>query len=178
MAMNTLQYKSGYAALIGKPNVGKSTLLNRLVSVKIAATSKTPQTTRNKITGVCHFPEGQIILLDTPGIHRAKSKLNQTMVKTSLKVLDDVDLILFLIDSKRGLEVEDEYVLTQLNEVVTPKFLVLNKIDLISKPILLPLIEEIHSRRVFQEVIPVSALKEDGLKILSQRNQWEDYTHR
>ena len=104
-------YKSGYAAIIGKPNVGKSTLLNRLVSVKIAATSKSPQTTRNKITGVCHFDEGQIILLDTPGVHKATSKFNKIMVKASFKTYEDVDVIVFVMDAKQKFCEEDEYVL-------------------------------------------------------------------
>ena len=94
------KFKSGYAAIVGKPNVGKSTLLNHLVMRKIAATSRKPQTTRNKITGVVHFPGGQIILLDTPGIHKTTSQFNQLMVKASLSTYNDVDLILFVVDAK------------------------------------------------------------------------------
>ncbi|SVD17599.1 uncharacterized protein METZ01_LOCUS370453, partial [marine metagenome] len=93
------KFKSGYAAIVGKPNVGKSTLLNRLVMKKIAAISSKPQTTRNKITGVVHFHGGQIILLDTPGIHKASSQFNRLMVKASLNTYHDVDIILFVIDS-------------------------------------------------------------------------------
>ncbi len=169
-------YKSGYAALIGRPNVGKSTLLNRLISVKIAATSKTPQTTRNKITGICHFPGGQIILLDTPGIHRANSKLNRAMVKTSLSVLEDLDLILFLIDSQRGLEEEDKYVLGRLGQTRCTRILVLNKIDLVPKPHLLPLIEKLQKLGIFQDVVPVSALQNDGLDVMIEviRNHLPD----
>ena len=166
MKTESVAYRSGYAGLIGCPNVGKSTLLNRLVSVKLSATSKTPQTTRNKITGVCHLPGGQVILLDTPGIHRAKSKLNQAMVKTSLSVFDDVDLILFLIDSQRGLQKDDEYILDLFHQTAQPKILVLNKIDLVPKLRLLPLIEKFQDRAVFQNLVPISALKRDGLDIL------------
>lgn len=161
-------YKSGYASLVGKPNVGKSTLLNNLVSVKIAATADKPQTTRNKITGVCHFPGGQIILLDTPGIHESSAKLNQMMVKISLKALSDVDVVLFLIDAKNGVTEEDEYALKQLQFVTSPKILVLNKIDLIPKPMMLPLIESLSKREGFAEIVPISALQNDGLDVLVQ----------
>lgn len=161
------EYRSGYAALIGRPNVGKSTLLNALVSVKIAATSQSPQTTRNRITGVCHFEGGQIILLDTPGIHKAKSKLNQAMVKTAMSVFDDVDLVLFLVDAGRGVLEEDEYVLEILRKATTPAILVVNKIDLIPKPQILPLIADLQGRGIFQEVVPVSALRREGLDVLS-----------
>tara|TARA_B100000686_G_C16796088_1_gene982461 strand:+ start:705 stop:1604 length:900 start_codon:yes stop_codon:yes gene_type:complete len=160
-------YKSGFAALIGRPNVGKSTLLNQLVSEKIAATSKSPQTTRNKITGVCHFPAGQIILMDTPGIHKAKSKLNRTMVQTSLSVFGDVDVILFLIDALKGLEEEDEYALKALGDTVGSRILVLNKIDLIPKGELLPLIAQLRGLEGFLEIVPISAKKKDGLEVLT-----------
>lgn len=159
-------YKSGYVSIIGKPNVGKSTLLNRLVSEKIAATSDKPQTTRNKITGVCHFPEGQIILLDTPGIHKASSKMNRQMVKAALNTFNDVDVILFMIDVREKFCEEDEYVLQTMKGTRTPKTLVLNKIDLIPKPKLLPLIESLSRKEDFAEIVPVSALFNNGLDIL------------
>ena len=160
-------YKSGYAALIGRPNVGKSTLLNQLVSVKIAATSRSPQTTRNKITGVCHFPGGQIILMDTPGIHRAKSKLNRAMVQTSLSVFGDVDLILFLIDARSGIGEDDQYALETVGQASGSRILVLNKIDLTPKARLLPLIAQLKELKQFEEIVPVSALKRDGLDLLT-----------
>ncbi len=159
-------YKSGYAAIIGKPNVGKSTLLNRLVSVKIAATSKSPQTTRNKITGVCHFDEGQVILLDTPGVHKATSKFNKIMVKASFKTYDDVDVIVFVMDARQKFCEEDQYVLETLQKCKVEKILALNKIDLVPKAELLPLIEEMSGLGEFTDIVPISALKDDGMDVL------------
>lgn len=163
MSKTETPFKSGYASLIGRPNVGKSTLLNRLVARKIAAMSAKPQTTRNKITGVVHLPGGQIVLVDTPGIHESKTKLNRAMVKASYSTYNDVDLILFLIDASRGFTEEDEYVLQSMHGVTTPKILILNKIDLVIKPDLLGLMDKMHKRSLFEEIIPISALKRDGL---------------
>ncbi|MBT5470054.1 MAG: GTPase Era [Nitrospina sp.] len=159
-------FRSGYASIIGRPNVGKSTLLNRLVAQKVAATSNRPQTTRNNITGVVHLPNAQIILVDTPGIHSSKRALNEMMVKASLSTFSDVDLILILIDALEGFIEEDEFVLKSLEHTQAPKILVINKIDLIEKPNLLTLISEAHGRSIFKEIIPVSALKDDGMEPL------------
>ena len=159
-------FKSGYASIVGRPNVGKSTLLNGLVAQKVAVTSNRPQTTRNKITGVVHLPDAQIILVDTPGIHSSKRALNEMMVQASLSTYADVDLILVLIDAVEGLRDEDEFVLKSLKHTSTPKILVINKIDLIEKPKLLSLISQAHDRSIFKEIIPVSALKDDGMKPL------------
>jgi GTP-binding protein Era len=161
-------FKSGYAAIIGKPNVGKSTLLNNLVMRKIAATSHKPQTTRNKITGVVHFPGGKIILLDTPGIHKASSQFNQLMVKASLSTYKDVDIILFVVDAKQGFAENDMFVLDTLRGINSPKILIINKIDIASKPDLLSLIAEADEKFDFREIIPVSALQSDGLEDLGQ----------
>ncbi|MEE9258539.1 MAG: GTPase Era [Nitrospinaceae bacterium] len=160
-------FKSGYAGIVGKPNVGKSTLLNQLVAKKIAAISNKPQTTRNKITGVVHFPGGQIILLDTPGIHKASSKLNRALVKTSRATFNDVDLILFMIDAKQGFCESDGYALDLLKRAKPPKMLIINKIDLVAKPGLLKLIDEMSRKSAFVEIVPVSALNSDGLDILT-----------
>ena len=159
-------FKAGYASIIGRPNVGKSTLLNRLVAQKVAATSNRPQTTRNKITGVVHLSGAQIILVDTPGIHPTKKTLNKMMVQTSLSTYSDVDLILVLIDALEGFVAEDEFVLKSMEQAKAPKILVINKIDLIEKPKLLALISEESKKSVFKEIIPVSALKEDGMELL------------
>ena len=159
-------FKSGYASLIGRPNVGKSTLLNRLVAQKIAAMSAKPQTTRNKITGVVHLPGGQIVLVDTPGIHDSNTKLNRVMVKASFSTYNDVDLILFLIDASRGFSADDEYVLQTMQGVNTTKILILNKIDLVPKLELLGLMDKMNKRSLFEEIIPISALKKDGLDSL------------
>ena len=161
-------FKSGYASIVGRPNVGKSTLLNRLVAQKVAATSNRPQTTRNKITGVLHLPDAQIILVDTPGIHSSKRALNEMMVQASLSTYADVDLILVLIDAVEGFRDEDEFVLKSMQHTTAPKILVINKIDLVEKPKLLSLIAEAHDKSVFKEIIPVSALKDDGMEPLKE----------
>ena len=114
-------FKSGYTSIIGRPNVGKSTLLNRLVAQKVAATSNRPQTTRNKITGVVHLSGAQIILVDTPGIHPTKKTLNEMMVQASLSTYSDVDLILVLIDALEGFVAEDEFVLKSMEQAKAPK---------------------------------------------------------
>ena len=161
-------FKSGYASIIGRPNVGKSTLLNQLVAQKVAATSNRPQTTRNKITGVVHLSGAQIILVDTPGIHETKRTLNEMMVQASLSTYSDVDLILVLIDALEGFVAEDEFVLKSMEQAKAPKILVINKIDLVEKPKLLNLISEESNKSVFKEIIPVSALKQDGMEILKE----------
>ena len=164
----TSSFKSGYASIVGRPNVGKSTLLNRLVAQKVAATSNRPQTTRNKITGVLHLPDAQIILVDTPGIHSSKRALNEMMVQASLSTYADVDLILVLIDAVEGFRDEDEFVLKSMQHTTAPKILVINKIDLVEKPKLLSLIAEAHDKSVFKEIIPVSALKDNGMEPLKE----------
>ena len=164
----TSSFKSGYASIVGRPNVGKSTLLNRLVAQKVAATSNRPQTTRNKITGVLHLPDAQIILVDTPGIHSSKRALNEMMVQASLSTYADVDLILVLIDAVEGFRDEDGFVLKSMQHTTAPKILVINKIDLVEKPKLLSLIAEAHDKSVFKEIIPVSALKDDGIEPLKE----------
>lgn len=164
----TPSFKSGYASIVGRPNVGKSTLLNRLVAQKVAATSNRPQTTRNKITGVLHLPNAQIILVDTPGIHSSKRTLNEMMVKASLSTYADVDLILVLIDALEGFTDEDDFVLKSMQHTTAPKILVINKIDLVEKPKLLTLIADAHDKSIFKEIIPVSALKDDGMEPLKE----------
>ena len=163
MTSKIANFKSGFVGIIGKPNVGKSTLLNHLISDKIAAISNRPQTTRNRITGVCHLPGGQIVLLDTPGIHKTTAKFNEHLVKTALSVYNDVDLILFLIDAQRKFGDEDQFVLDTMRHVKTPKILVVNKIDLVAKPEVLPLIAELAKSGSFLEIVPVSALTNEGL---------------
>ncbi len=165
---NESGFRSGYVSLIGKPNVGKSTLLNRLVERKLAAMSRRPQTTRNKITGVCHLPQGQIILLDTPGVHQATTTLNERMVQTARSTYEDADRILFLISAQDGLTKDDTFVLESMKSVKTPKTLAINKIDLVEKSELLALMDLIQKLGVFEEVVPVSALKQDGLDVLKR----------
>ena len=159
-------FRSGYVSIIGRPNVGKSTLLNQLVAQKVAATSNRPQTTRNKITGVVNLTGAQIILVDTPGIHATKRTLNEMMVQVSLGTYTDVDLILVLIDAVEGFLPEDEFVLKSMEHTAVPKILVINKIDLVEKPNLLTLFEKANNKSIFKEIIPVSALKNDGVEVL------------
>ena len=162
----TNSFRSGYVSIIGRPNVGKSTLLNQLVAQKVAATSNRPQTTRNKITGVVHLTGAQIILVDTPGIHATKRTLNEMMVQASISTYTDVDLLLVLIDAVEGFLPEDEFVLKSMEHTSIPKILVINKIDLVEKPKLLTLFAKANDKSIFKEIIPVSALKDDGMELL------------
>ena len=159
-------FKSGYASIIGRPNVGKSTLLNRLLMQKVAVVSNRPQTTRNKITGVLHLPNAQIILVDTPGIHQSEKTLNEMMVRASVSTFSDVDLILVMLSADAGFCDEDEFVLNSMKGIKTKKILVINKIDLVEKNSLLLLMDEMNRKSLFEEIIPISALKEDGLDSL------------
>ena len=162
----TESFKSGYASIIGRPNVGKSTLLNCLLMQKVAVISNRPQTTRNKITGVLHLPNAQIILVDTPGIHQSERTLNEMMVRTSISTFSDVDLILVMLSADAGFCAEDEFVLNSLRGVKTKKILVINKVDLVEKNSLLSLMDEMNRKSLFEEIIPISALKADGVDAL------------
>jgi len=159
-------FKSGFVAIIGSPNAGKSTLLNRLLGEKVAIISDKPQTTRNRILGIKNHPAGQIIFWDTPGIHHARSKLNQAMVRAALKTYGEVDAICFLIEADRPDREENDLILKTLSQVKKPLFLVINKIDLVPKEDLLPIIEDYSRRRPFEKIIPLSALMGDGVDIL------------
>ncbi len=151
--------RSGFVALIGRPNVGKSTLMNYFIGEKIAIMSDKPQTTRNQIRGILTNDRGQIIFLDTPGIHRPHSKLGEQLVKTAQNTLQEVDLILFLVDAYEGIGRGDQYIMQHLRKVKTPVFLVVNKIDQVHPDQLLPLIDQYRNLYAFTEVVPVSALK-------------------
>jgi GTP-binding protein Era len=150
-------FLSGFVALVGAPNVGKSTLTNRLLGEKVSIVSKKPQTTRNRILGIVHRQNSQIVLVDTPGVHQAKGLLNRFMVDTALSALTDVDLVLFIVDASRPDPDAEAAVTGALAKRSTPVFLVLNKIDLVEKEALLPLMEKWASVRDFDEVIPISA---------------------
>lgn len=159
--------KSGVVALIGRPNAGKSTLLNRVIGEKIAIVSDKPQTTRTRITGVLTRPEGQIVFLDTPGIHKPGYTLNRRMMAIVTDALSTVDLILLLIDATVPMGRGDEFVLGMLKHVETPAFLLPNKVDALNdKTKLLPLIGRYTTERQFSEVIPISALNGDGTDLL------------
>lgn len=162
-------YKSGFVAIIGRPNVGKSTFLNRVIGQKIAIMSDKPQTTRNKIQGVYTTDAAQIIFIDTPGIHKPKHKLGDFMVKVAQSALQEVDLILFMVNAVEGLGRGDEFIIERLKQVQTPVFLVINKIDEVHPDDLLPLIEQYRSLHSFAEVIPISALQGNNVETLLQQ---------
>ncbi|MDA3901893.1 MAG: GTPase Era [Desulfuromusa sp.] len=167
--MTEEKFLSGFVAIIGRPNVGKSTLLNRILGQKIAITSNKPQTTRNRILGIHNFPGGQVLFVDTPGIHKAKGKLNRFMVDQAIGACSDVDLILFLVeadDSPGG--GGDEYILKLLDKSSVPVFLIINKIDLVKPPRLLHLIQQYSERFKFAEVVPISAKGGDGVPQMIQ----------
>lgn len=159
-------FKSGFVLIVGRPNVGKSTLLNRLVGSKVAIMSDKPQTTRNKITGILTTEEAQIIFFDTPGVHKPKNKLGEYMVSTALESLREADCILYLVDAAAELGPGEEYIQGILDQVDTPVFLTINKIDLISKESLAELIVVLTSSRTFTEVIPVSAVTGENTDLL------------
>jgi GTP-binding protein Era len=164
------QQKSGVVALIGRPNAGKSTLLNQLVGEKIAIVSDKPQTTRTRISGVLTRKEGQIVFLDTPGVHKPGYKLNRRMMSIVTDSLSSVDLILLMVDATQAMGAGDKFVLDMLKRVETPAFLMLNKIDRMNdKSKLLPLIQRYSVVREFAEVIPVSALKGDNIEMLLEK---------
>lgn len=152
-------YRSGFVTLIGRPNVGKSTLMNQLIGQKIAITSEKPQTTRNRIQTVYTDERGQIIFLDTPGIHKAKNKLGEYMVHVAERTLKEVDLILWLVEPTTFIGAGERHIAEQLNQVDTPVILVINKIDTIKKEEILTCIDTYKEQCKFAEIIPVSALK-------------------
>lgn len=155
--MQKKQFKSGFVAIIGRPNVGKSTLMNQVIGQKIAIMSDKPQTTRNKIHGVYTTPDSQVVFLDTPGIHKRQSKLGDYMNQTALGTLGEVEAVLFLVDASEGIGGGDRFIAEQLSKIKTPVMLVMNKIDKIEPPALLPLIEEYRKLHDFAEIVPISA---------------------
>ncbi|WP_339230391.1 GTPase Era [Aeribacillus sp. FSL K6-2833] len=164
--MNKTKFKSGFVSIIGRPNVGKSTFINRVIGQKIAIMSVKPQTTRNKIQGVYTTENSQIIFIDTPGIHKPKHKLGDFMMKVAQNTLKEVDLILFMINAEEGLGRGDEYIMERLKETDTPVFLVVNKIDRVHPDDLLPLIDQYREKFEFQEIVPISALQGNNIETL------------
>ncbi len=159
-------YKSGFAAIIGRPNVGKSTLMNRLIGQKIAITSKKPQTTRNRIQTVYTCEQGQIIFQDTPGIHKAKNKLGEYMVNVAQKTLEDVDVILWLVEASTYIGPGEKYIAEQLEKTKKPVILVINKVDTIQKEEILAVIDVYRKLYDFQEIVPTSALRGQNMEDL------------
>jgi len=154
-------FKSGFIAIIGRPNVGKSTLMNCLLGEKISIISDKPQTTRNRIRGILTRPDAQLVFIDTPGIHKPLHKMNEIMVKTALGTYGEVDVIMLLVEATERPGAGDKFIIETLSKIKTPVFLVINKVDLIAKERLLPLMQELSGLYPFAEIIPVSALKQD-----------------
>jgi GTP-binding protein Era len=161
-------FKSGFVALVGRPNVGKSTLLNALVGAKVSIVTPVPQTTRNRILGILNKPQAQIIFMDTPGIHKPLSRLNQQMMAFVRQALEERDLVLFIVDASARFGRGDEFALQLLKQYAPRTILLLNKIDLIRKPGLLPLIDRYSKLHNFEEIFPISALRGEGLSDLLQ----------
>jgi GTP-binding protein Era len=155
------KFKSGFISIIGRPNVGKSTLLNSLLGEKIAIISDKPQTTRNRILGIVNRPGAQFVFMDTPGIHKPVHKMNEVMVKTAFATYNEVDVILMLVEAIEKPGAGDKFIIETLSKVKTPVFLVINKVDLVEKQRLLPLMQEYSGLHSFTEIIPISALKND-----------------
>ncbi len=159
--------KSGFVTLIGRPNVGKSTLMNRLIGQKIAITSKKPQTTRNRIQTIYTDVErGQIVFLDTPGIHKAKNKLGEYMVNVAERTLKDVDVILWLVEPSNFIGAGEQHILEKLRKTDTPVILIINKIDTIKKEEVLGFIDTYRKEYDFAEIVPLSALRGENTEIL------------
>ncbi len=163
---NNKTFKSGFVSIIGRPNVGKSTLMNCLIGQKIAITSNKPQTTRNRIQTVYTSEEGQIVFLDTPGIHKAKNKLGDYMVNVAQRTLTEVDVILWLVEPTTFIGAGEKHIIEQLKKINTPKILVINKIDTVKKDEILLFIDTYRKELDFDEIVPVSALKADNTEEL------------
>ena len=160
--------KSGFVSLIGRPNAGKSTLLNRLVGTKLAIVSDKPQTTRNRILGVKNYPDAQVVFLDTPGIHRPLHRMNVRMVDAAVDTIREVDVLGLVVDVTEPPGKGDRFVIDLVKHASSPVFLILNKIDLIKKPKLLPIMQKYSEIGTFAEMIPVSAGTGDNVDRLER----------
>ncbi len=161
-----MAFKSGFVTIIGRPNAGKSTLLNALLGEKISIVTEKPQTTRNTVRGVKNLPGCQIVFVDTPGIHSAKGLLNRFMLREALSSFDNVDAVLYLIEPFTPVSEDDLFILDGLKAVKAPVVLCINKIDRVSKDRLLPLIKNLNGRYPFKNIVPISALKGEGVDVL------------
>ena len=160
--------KSGFVSFLGRPNAGKSTLLNTIVGHKLAIVSDKPQTTRTRIVGVKHYEEGQVVFLDTPGVHKPTHRMNVRMVDVALDAMREVDLLALVVDVAVTPGPGDRFLLTLLQDVKTPAILVLNKVDLIAKPKLLPVIDHYHHSHPFVEIVPISAVDGTNVDVLEK----------
>jgi len=157
-----MSFKSGFVSIIGRPNTGKSTLLNSILGEKVVIVSEKPQTTRNRIRGIKNMENAQIIFLDTPGIHKAKGHLNEFMVKEAMSALEDMDIIIYLVEATGKIKGE-LFIIESLKKVRCPVLLGINKIDMVRKDSILPLMDEYSSVYPFREIIPLSARKGEGM---------------
>ncbi len=163
------EFRAGYIAIIGRPNVGKSTLVNRLLGQKLSIVSPRPQTTWHRILGIKNLPQAQLLFLDTPGMHKSDAVFNQSLGRAALRAMADADIILWLIDASRPEDPDDDLILEQLRErnaMTAPVILALNKVDLVEKPFLLPLIARWQEAHSFAEIVPISATEGDNLERL------------
>ena len=157
-----MPFKSGFIAIVGRPNAGKSTLVNTLVGQKVAIVSPKPQTTRNRIQGILNRDDAQIVLIDTPGLHKAENALSRQMMDEAQQALDGVDILCLIVDAAAGIRAADKFSLEWVRRFKGPVFLLLNKIDQLKKPVLLPLIDHYRQQFEFAEIFPVSALTGEG----------------
>ena len=161
-----MAHHAGYAAIVGRPNVGKSTLLNALVGAKVAIVTPKPQTTRNRILGIRTLPEAQVVFLDTPGIHEARSLLNRRMVEVARQALDDADVAVLVVDATAGVTPADRELARGLGGLVRPIVVVLSKLDLVRPPVLLPAMEALGTLLPGREIIPVSARTGENVRVV------------
>lgn len=161
-----VSFKSGFISILGRPNVGKSTLFNRILGEKIAIVTEKPQTTRNRILGIKHVDGGQMIFLDTPGLHQGRSALNQRMVQTAIASSREADVLLFVMEATSPRVEEDRQMIESLKGSQGIPFLIINKIDLVRKERLLPIIDQYQKLHPFQAILPVSAITGEGIEIL------------
>jgi len=166
--MSDNKFRSGFVSIIGRPNVGKSTLLNTILGEKISITTSKPQTTRNRITGVKNLPDAQIVFWDTPGIHKAKDLINRVMVKRAISTISEVDVVLFMIEADSPSGAGDDFIINLLKEAKKTVILLINKIDMVKKQQLLPIIDKISGKYDFKEIIPLSAKTGEGLDRLQE----------
>lgn len=171
MLQNNKGYKSGFISIIGRPNVGKSTFLNRVIGQKIAIMSDKPQTTRNKVQGVLTLEESQMIFIDTPGIHKPKHKLGDFMLKVAKNTLREVDVIIFMVNATEPRGKGDEFIIDLLEKNETPVFLVINKIDQVHPDDLIGIIESYKDKYDFAEIVPISALQGNNVERLLETIQ-------
>lgn len=160
------EFKSGFVAIVGRPNVGKSTLLNRIVGQKVAIMSNTAQTTRNKIQAVYTTDTVQIVFIDTPGIHKPKHELGEFMVKSAYQALEEVEAILMLVNAEEPIGPGDRFVMDKIAAYDTPKFLAVNKVDRVNQETLLNYLAEIPNQDIFEQILPISALEGDNVAVL------------